>query len=388
MDWIIWMMAIIGHIGIWCVVFNQVHATAWPRPTRKSSEKFILFAVAAPLLVVAIFAIARQTIGFAEILTVSLFYWYAMICVVLACFFVLQWVYRKWATQLPAAVVSTKTEWLNLKKECAQPLLHGTATKALGKIPFNEILKLTRQRMTFALDIPKELDGLKICQLSDLHLTGQLGIEYFQRIVGEANLFEPDITIITGDLVDELECLDWLPETVGRLKAKLGVYYVLGNHDRRIKDETDYRARLKSIGLTQAAGQWIRLEFNGATIELTGNAMPWYWDAKQLSDDADGKGKSGLRMLLSHSPDQVDWARGRDFDLMFAGHTHGGQIALPVIGALVAPSKYGVFYASGTFQVDKMLMHVSRGISGDDPVRICSPPELGLFTLKSQAPIS
>ena len=96
MDWIIWMMAIIGHIGIWCVVFNQVHATAWPRPTRKSSEKFILFAVAAPLLVVAIFAIARQTIGFEEILTVSLFYWYAMICVVLACFFVLQWVYRKY----------------------------------------------------------------------------------------------------------------------------------------------------------------------------------------------------------------------------------------------------------------------------------------------------
>jgi len=73
------------------------------------------------------------------------------------------------------------------------------------------------------------------------------------------------------------------------------------------------------------------------------------------------------------------------FDLMFAGHTHGGQIAFPVIGPIVAPSKFGVNYASGTFQIGSMLMHVSRGISGDEAIRVNSPPELGLFTLTAKS---
>ena len=88
--------------------------------------------------------------------------------------------------------------------------------------------------------------------------------------------------------------------------------------------------------------------------------------------------------MLSHSPDQIDWAQPYGFDLIFAGHTHGGQIAIPYIGPIVAPSKYGVYYASGTFQVGKSLMHVSRGISGDEPIRLFSPPELGCFTIRSK----
>ncbi|MEM9413827.1 MAG: hypothetical protein AAGA30_22150, partial [Planctomycetota bacterium] len=80
--------------------------------------------------------------------------------------------------------------------------------------------------------------------------------------------------------------------------------------------------------------------------------------------------------------DQIEWARDNNFDLVFAGHTHGGQIAFPVVGPIVAPSKFGVLYASGTFQVGTTIMHVSRGISGDEAIRICSPPELGLFTVE------
>ncbi|MFK7770393.1 MAG: metallophosphoesterase [Mariniblastus sp.] len=382
MDLIKWMMVIIGHLGLWCVVFNQVHATAWPRPTRKSSEKLIILAVGLPLLWIALVAILRRSIAFESVFFVPGSSIYAYLCLALSFFFVLRWVYRKYVCRLPAAVASSKKQWLDLQKEISTPLLHGNITQKLGKIPFNQIQKLTLQRMTFALDIPESLDGLKICQLSDLHFTGQIGIEYFQRIVEEANKFEPDITIITGDLVDEADCLAWLPETLGRLRAKHGVYYVLGNHDRRIKDELDLRTRLNDVGLTQASGKWIRLVINGSTIDITGNEMPWYFDVEKLPEPP--VERPDLRMLLSHSPDQVNWATEREFDLMFAGHTHGGQIALPIIGPLVAPSKYGVFYASGTFQIGKMLMHVSRGISGDDPIRICSPPELGLFTLKSR----
>ncbi len=236
--------------------------------------------------------------------------------------------------------------------------------------------------MTFLLDVPPAMDGLKICQLSDLHFTGQLGIEYFQFVVDETNKFEPDLIVITGDLVDKAKCLPWLESTLGRLQAEFGVFYVLGNHDRRIKAEMDFRNQLRQSGLIQASEKWHEVVFKGCKIQLTGNELPWYRDANSLPETE--RGNADLRILLSHSPDQVEWARDREFDLMFAGHTHGGQIAFPVIGPIVAPSKYGVLYASGTFQIDKMIMHVSRGISGDETIRFCSPPELGLFTIRSK----
>jgi predicted MPP superfamily phosphohydrolase len=114
---------------------------------------------------------------------------------------------------------------------------------------------------------------------------------------------------------------------------------------------------------------------------LTGNELPWFDAVNQLPMPSE-QPASDLAILLSHSPDQIDWATSYKFDLMFAGHTHGGQIAFPVIGPIVAPSKYGVKYASGTFQVGDTLMHVSRGISGDEPIRVNSPPELGQFVIE------
>jgi predicted MPP superfamily phosphohydrolase len=90
-----------------------------------------------------------------------------------------------------------------------------------------------------------------------------------------------------------------------------------------------------------------------------------------------------FRILLSHSPDQIDWAIRQRFPLMLAGHTHGGQIVFPVIGPVVSPSKYGTKYAGGLFQVSGVVMHVSRGLSGEEPVRWNCPPELAILTLVS-----
>ncbi|MBC7856123.1 MAG: hypothetical protein IAF94_22055 [Pirellulaceae bacterium] len=86
-------------------------------------------------------------------------------------------------------------------------------------------------------------------------------------------------------------------------------------------------------------------------------------------------------MLLSHSPDQLPWARANNFDLMLAGHTHGGQIRLPLIGALISPSKFGFRYAGGLYFEEPTLLHVSRGLCGDHPIRLNCPPELPLLKL-------
>ena len=381
MDWLKWLIGLVGHVGLWCIVFNRIHATAWPRPTRKISEKVILLTVAIPIALIVSLMLLWKTADFSTFTGTTLSLVYLNSCLILGLYLFFAWVYRKLTTKLPAAVVETTTEWVNLKSEIKSPLLHGTLATALSYVPFNECLKLTRQRMTFALAVPQSLDGLKICQLSDLHYTGQIGIEYFQRIMDEANQFEPDLIVITGDIVDEIHCLEWLEPTLGRLKSKLGSYYVLGNHDLRIKNEANLRDRLERVGLIQASGQWLETSHQGSRIQITGNELPWYRNVNNLPEAPEGN--PDLRILLSHSPDQIQWAVKRQFDLMLAGHTHGGQIALPVVGAVVAPSKYGVKYAAGTFQVENTLMHVSRGISGDEPIRVCSPPELGLFTVRA-----
>ena len=118
---------------------------------------------------------------------------------------------------------------------------------------------------------------------------------------------------------------------------------------------------------------------------ITGNELPWFRAVDDLPPPAE-QPESDFAILLSHSPDQFEWALNYKFDVMFAGHTHGGQIAFPIIGPIVAPSRYGVSYAAGTYQMDSMLMHVSRGISGDEAIRVNSPPELGLFTLTVKPP--
>ena len=143
------------------------------------------------------------------------------------------------------------------------------------------------------------------------------------------------------------------------------------------------RGKIEACGLVAVAGAWHEVDVEGAKVVITGNELPWYRAVDQLPPP-NQQPESDFAILLSHSPDQFEWARDYKFDLMFAGHTHGGQIAFPVIGPIVAPSKFGVNYASGTFQIGSMLMHVSRGISGDEAIRVNSPPELGLFTLTAK----
>lgn len=384
MEWIILILGTIGHVGLWCVVFNRVHATAFPRKFRKFSEKAILVIVFAPLFWAFYLRIRIPGNTFADVISLPLITYYYYGSVGLGCLFVIRWLYRKLFFKLSNNVLDSQTERLNLKRELNGPLLHGKLPRLLGLFPFNEALLLTRQRMTIELEMPPALDGLKICQLSDLHFTGEVDISYFERVVEEANRFQPDLVVITGDLVDHAKCIDWIPKTFGKLAAPLGVYYVLGNHDRRIRSETYLRKNLHDSGLIQASANWHEIKFNGATIQITGNALPWYRDAEHLPEQPETD--AGLKILLSHSPDQLTWARQRDFQLMFAGHTHGGQIAFPIIGPVVAPSKYGVGYSAGTFKFGQLTMHVSRGLSGDETIRWGSPPELGLFTLRSSQP--
>src|SRR5262245_26295157 len=170
-----------------------------------------------------------------------------------------------------------------------------------------------------------KLEPLRVVHLSDYHMCGRLDRRYFELITERVNALEPDLIALTGDLVESNRYLDWIPATMGRLRAPAGVYFVRGNHDRRV-DQSRLLAAMADAGLIHLDSACRRLMIRNTSIIIAGNELPWFGPACNLGDssphDSDGL---PLRILLAHGPDQFSWAEERDFDLVLAGHNHGGQ---------------------------------------------------------------
>ena len=388
-DFLKWSISLLGHLALWSMLFNVLHATAFSRPGKKISEKLILLAVFGPVLWVLVQWFRLQSLRFDAIRDVHLApYYYGWTCILIGIFFVGRWVFRKLTFRSPRQLIEHEIEVIDVADRVAEPLVAGRLATWLGSLPFNQITSLQIDRRTLRLEtLPASLDGLKIVQISDLHFTGQILPRFFHEVVKQANAFEPDLVVLTGDVVDESECLDWIEPVLRPLKAKYGKFYVLGNHDLRIPDEALIREPMQQAGFTALQDQWESISIDGKTIWLAGNELPWFQGAERLPPIPESRDEFGFRILLSHTPDQLSWAIKRGFDLMFAGHTHGGQICFPVVGPVIAPSRHGIKYCGGTFSFERgegrMVMHVTRGLSGDDPIRVNCRPELGLFTLKS-----
>jgi predicted MPP superfamily phosphohydrolase len=215
-------------------------------------------------------------------------------------------------------------------------------------------------------------------------MTGDVGQEFFDYMVRQANDLRPDVIAITGDIIEEPHCYPWVQETLAKLCAPLGVYFVLGNHDTFI----DVRRTLDELGqaaLIHVGARPIRADWNGAAVTLIGNEAPWLPATKLTDVPPRRSGADEFRMVLAHSPDRFAWAQKVDADLVLAGHTHGGQIQLPILGVVASPSLYGAQYACGVFRRGETVLHVSRGVSGETPLRWRCPPEVALLELARAA---
>ena len=271
-------------------------------------------------------------------------------------------------------------------KECRHHLL--------TRLPLNEILQLEVSRWTLDMPrLPPTLDGLSIVHLSDTHFTGYVGKAYFREVVRVCNALQSDLVCITGDIIDRAKCLDWIPDTLGQLTARYGVYFILGNHDLCV-DTDRLRQILVQCGLVDLGGRRVHVEINDRRVVLAGNERPWFegwgshtclpWDRAagcMPCADPSSPEHGDLRIVLAHSPDQFAWARQNHADLMLAGHTHGGQIRIPPLGAILTPTIEGVKYISGVFYDPPTILHVSRGLSGDVPVRWNCRPEVAYIRL-------
>jgi len=375
------LLALLGHGFFWVGLVNRIHAWGGPRIVVDLLTLLCeLMFVVLPLLVANGRFSQRETalgyltgqIGLAQ-------------CYLFAC---IGWGAVKTILALATATTDDEREalldWQQQRIDIADQLeeqpVRGLYTRLARQIPGNQILQLTVDRKRLSIGrLPESLSGLKLVHISDVHMTGRIGPRYFQAIAQQVNLLEPDVVAITGDLVESEACWPWLADSLGKLSARLGVYFVLGNHDKYV-DYHQTRALLEQQGLISLGSRCVTTLWDGVEVVLAGNELPWIPGEPDLGNVA-AKSSDQFRLMLLHTPDQLAWACRHDADLVLAGHTHGGQIRFPLFGAIACPSYYGTRYACGVFRHGATVMHVTRGLSGKAPLRLNCPPEIALLEL-------
>jgi len=209
----------------------------------------------------------------------------------------------------------------------ATPLRTLTAGLAqVARAAFAEPYQLAVERHAVALPrLPRELDGLRVVHLSDIHHSPFTGREQVERAVEVANSLQPDIIALTGDYIShEREYIQPCAEMLGRLRARRGVYAVLGNHDNWV-DAPLITDLFRAEGIKVLVNEGMRFEDRGASFWLAGvdDTMVGLED---LPLALAGSREDELKLLLAHNPVILRRAARAGVDLVLSGHTHGGQI--------------------------------------------------------------
>jgi predicted MPP superfamily phosphohydrolase len=230
--------------------------------------------------------------------------------------------------------------------------------------------------------LPPGLAGLKIAQISDLHVGPTIGTSYVAGVVDRILAEKPDLIVVTGDLADGTpETLRDRIEPLSRLKAPLGVFYVTGNHEYYWGGE-EWVEEAKVLGFTPLMNENRVLEFNGTRFILGGitDVSAHQYFPSHASDPylaAKTELKSAFKILLAHRPESVEGALEAGFDIQLSGHTHGGQF-FPWSLYLPLAQKY----RRGLHEVGNLSLYVNCGTGyWGPPNRFAIPSEITLVEL-------
>jgi predicted MPP superfamily phosphohydrolase len=229
--------------------------------------------------------------------------------------------------------------------------------------------------------LPRGLDGLTIAQLSDIHAGHLVGPAKIRRYVDMVHALQPDIVAITGDMFHAGAVSAWMcAAELSALRAPLGVYVVLGNHERHAPPEVG-ELPFRRAGLTVLANAAQRVDVDGDALWIIG-VDDMLMRRGNLQEALHGVPDEACKILLVHEPDLADQASCYPIDLQLSGHTHGGQIRVPGLGALLLPVM-GRRYPMGLYHVNGMWVYTNRGLGVNRPaLRFHCRPEITLFTLR------
>lgn len=237
-------------------------------------------------------------------------------------------------------------------------------------------------------DIPHSFDGKSIVFVTDIHTDSDFDRNRLRNLVDSVNNLYPDIVLMGGDYVSKAEYIDVFLSEISRLKAKDGIYAVLGNHDHWLGSEKIARGmRRNGIFIIDNRSNWIR---SGSDSIKIGGVGDWWCDETIIENTTSDISDEDFCVLLSHQPNFVDEMNSDKVDLVLSGHTHAGQITFFGLWAPVMPGQFSQNlitskheYRYGWFSKENTRMYVSSGVGmGGVPFRFFAHPELVMIKLE------
>jgi uncharacterized protein len=263
------------------------------------------------------------------------------------------------------------------------------ATALYASVVEPRLVQRTRTRLHFQ-SLPEALEGLRIALLTDLHASPNTPAHLISRVVRLTNEARPDMIAIAGDLAEDEASLEAVLDVLADLEAPLGVFVVPGNHDYRdvgIERWHDAVARRSNlIDLTNRC-RLVRVRRQRRTDEVAQLCIAGVDDlahGRPRLDFLPPAEQRDFTLLLAHHPDQAERARRAmdSVDLVLSGHTHGGQVRLPFLGAVVNSAENPELYEAGVRRRPWTQVYTSRGIGTTKlPIRFLALPEIALLTL-------
>jgi hypothetical protein len=229
--------------------------------------------------------------------------------------------------------------------------------------------------------IPRALNGFTIGHISDLHIGNHVPASFVQKAVALMNEQRPDIVAITGDFKHDRGADEAVRRALQNVGAPMGSFVTYGNHDHW----NDPGALTPALAdrHTPLLNASRKLSLRGTPLHIVGVDDIWE-QAHDLDRALAGVPDNEPAILLAHEPDFADEAARRfPFVAQLSGHTHGGQVRLPLIGAPALPP-FGRKYVMGSYGIDGMQLYVTRGVGMAKPTyRFLCPPEVTILTLRS-----
>lgn len=277
-----------------------------------------------------------------------------------------------------------------LKKALGQAIITtrqvlDSATASIYPEEDQNALEIVPVRVTLP-HLRRPFEGYRIVQISDIHMDSETPTDYLPQIAEIVNQQEPDLVVVTGDFVTVNSALhaDALIEGLSQLAPRDATLAVLGNHDHYPWSDSDViRWMIHESGMIELSNAVHTVRRGDAVLhvagvdDVTSRHENLEFVLQELPDE-------GPAILLCHAPDFADisGATGR-FDMQISGHSHGGQISLPLIGPPIFP-RNGRKYTAGMYMVQGMLVYTNRGIGYGHPrIRFNCRPEITVFTLRS-----
>jgi predicted MPP superfamily phosphohydrolase len=262
--------------------------------------------------------------------------------------------------------------------------LLGAPAVAAGYGTFIERFRLTLREQDISIpDLPHDLDGLRLAQVTDIHLSPFLSVRELEQAVEMANETRPHLTLVTGDLITTgKDPLDDCLKVLSRLKADAGVFGCMGNHEIYAEAEAHTQREGARLGMYFLRQQSALLRFGSAELNLAGVDYqrfnhPYLVGAERL------KAAGAFNILLSHNPDVFPVAARKGFPLTISGHTHGGQVRVEILRQDLNVARFFTHYVDGLYrEKDGSSIFVSRGIGTIGlPTRLGASPEVALLRL-------